>query len=84
MSGFKYDGFYPTYQSTTSTNIRKNHSVGVQRYSKGHRFVLLQMPALRIKAVFQSSEFKSLLAEQVLMVCTYQDLILVFTLHFQA
>lgn len=42
------------------------------------------MPALRIKALFQSSEFKSLLAEQVLMLCTDQDLIVVFTLYFQA
>lgn len=42
------------------------------------------MPALRTKALLLSSEFKSLLAEQMLMLCTEQDLILVFTLHFQA
>lgn len=24
MSGFKYDGSYTTYQTTTSTNVRKN------------------------------------------------------------
>lgn len=41
------------------------------------------MPALRTKALLLSSEFKSLLAEQMLMLCIEQDLILVFTLHFQ-
>jgi len=36
---FHIDGSYITYQSTTSTSIRKKkYSFGVQRYSKGHRF----------------------------------------------
>lgn len=34
MPGFKYDGSYTAYQSTTPTNVRKQYSAGVQRIPK--------------------------------------------------